>query len=68
MEQIEDGKVDHNVLAVLPGEKLNVDIDIKQTLTEFVRHVFDHIPEKDMRTGDFLEWRAAIEHIARYRD
>src|SRR3989344_4253782 len=42
MEQIEDGKEDHNVLARLNGEEATVGPEIKEKLTEFVSHVFDH--------------------------
>jgi inorganic pyrophosphatase len=68
MEQVEDGKIDHNVLAKLPGEDPQLGPAVKQILTEFVRHVFDHIPEKSVRTGDFHGSEEAIEHVAQYRD
>ena len=68
MEQIEDGQVDHNVLAVLPGENPKFTSEVEQTLTEFVRHVFDHIPAKNIQTGRFLGKGAANEHVAKYWD
>lgn len=68
MEQVEDGQIDHNVLAALRGEEPLVNIEVKQKLTEFVRHVFDHIQEKRIQTGDFFGSSAAIEHIAKYQD
>jgi inorganic pyrophosphatase len=68
MEQIEDGHEDHNVLAALVGEEAVVDDRAKQTLTEFVSHVFDHIAGKRMSVGRFLGRDAALGHISRHRD
>jgi inorganic pyrophosphatase len=68
MEQIEDGEIDHNVLAAFLGEAVTLDSEIKQTLTEFVSHVFDHIPGKKIQVGEFRGCEAAIEHIRRYQD
>jgi inorganic pyrophosphatase len=68
MEQIEDGEVDHNILAVLPDEDPQVSPELKQTLIEFVSHVFDHIPGKSVQTGEFRGSNEAIRHIARYQD
>src|SRR3990167_3864668 len=42
MEQIEDGKEDHNILAKLEDEETSIDEKTKEDLTEFVLHVFDH--------------------------
>jgi inorganic pyrophosphatase len=67
MEQIEDGEIDHNVLAVLPGEAVEVNEEVKQTLIEFVGHVFDHIKGKRILIGEFLGYEAAMEYIARHR-
>nr|HEV7954342.1 inorganic diphosphatase [Candidatus Acidoferrales bacterium] len=68
MEQIEDGEIDHNVLAALLGEAVTLDPEIKQTLTEFVSHVFDHIPGKKTQVGEFRSIEGAIRHIKRYQD
>jgi inorganic pyrophosphatase len=68
MEQIEDGQEDHNLLAVLPDEEVIVDDRTKQSLTEFVSHVFDHVARKEMRIGRFLGRDAALAHISRHRD
>jgi inorganic pyrophosphatase len=68
MEQIEDGQVDHNVLATLLGEDPKLTPKLEHQLTEFVRHVFDRIPGENTQTGAFLGKSAAAEHIAKYRD
>ena len=68
MEQIEDGKEDHNVLAVIQGEVAELDSRTKEMLIEFVSHVFDHIAGKTIRAGNFLGRGAAIDYISRHRD
>ncbi len=54
MEQIEDNEEDHNVLAKLGGEESVIDGQTQKNLTEFVSHVFDHIPGKNVQVGKFL--------------
>jgi inorganic pyrophosphatase len=68
MEQFEDGQIDHNVLAVLPGEDPKLTSEVKQTLCEFVSHVFDHIPGKKIQTGEFRDGDATDRHIKQYQD
>jgi inorganic pyrophosphatase len=68
MEQVEDGKVDHNVIAVIQGEKGSVTKEIERTLTEFVSHVFDHVPGKTIRVGKFRGREGALEYISSHLD
>lgn len=68
MEQFEDGQIDHNVLAVLPGEVSQLTSEVKQTLADFVHHVFDHVPGKKIQAGEFRDANAAAQHIKRYQD
>lgn len=63
MEQIEDGKEDHNVLVRLLEEKSEVTDKIKEELTEFVLHVFDHRPGKIVNVGRFMSKEYADEYI-----
>ncbi|MBI4599520.1 inorganic diphosphatase, partial [Candidatus Uhrbacteria bacterium] len=53
MEQFEDGKEDHNVLATLKDESAEVNPEVKEKLTEFVSHVFDHRKGKVITVGNF---------------
>ena len=57
MEQIEDGKEDHKVLAVIRGEEERLDNKTKQELIEFVSHVFDHVAGKTVLAGNFRAQR-----------
>lgn len=68
MEQIEDGKEDHNILAILTGEQAELNQEIKDVLTEFVSHVFDHREGKIVRVGVFLDKKAAEDEIKRRSD
>ena len=54
MEQTESGQQDDNVLATLPGEAVVVDAAVQHRLTDFVSHVFDHVPGREVRAGRFL--------------
>lgn len=68
MEQVEDGQIDHNVLAVIPGEDGSVGRTVQDELTEFVQHVFDHIQAKKIRVGRFLGPADAAAFVAAHRD
>ena len=68
MEQIEDGKTDHNLLVVPRGEKQRLNGKIAVTLVLFVTHVFDYVPAKRLRAGNFLGRETALRHISRHRD
>jgi len=75
MEQIESSwrepgvkEEDHNILAVLEGENFKIDDTSKDKLSEFVSHVFDHLPDKKVKVGNFLDEKKAIEYIEKCRD
>ena len=67
MEQLEDGLVDHNLLAVPVGESAEVSAAVQTALREFVTHVFDHIPGRVVQAGRFLGVDAAGRHLATCR-
>lgn len=68
MEQIEDGKQDHNVLAVLQGEEERLDSKTKRELVEFVSHVFDHVTGKTVLAGNFHGRESAMNYIRQHKD
>lgn len=68
MEQIENGIEDHNVLAVLEGDERPIDAQTKQILTEFVSHVFAHMPDNHIRVGRFLGQSDALSFISARTD
>ena len=68
MEQIEDGEDDHKVLARLYGEEVEVDSNVRETLTEFVRQSFKHVAGMQVRVGEFLGRDEVEAHIVTCRD
>ena len=67
MEQAEDVVTDNNVLANLPDEPLAVTVAVRAVLTEFVQHVFSHIPGRTIAVGRFLGVREAEVEIDQCR-
>jgi inorganic pyrophosphatase len=67
MEQTESGQQDNNILASLPNEPIVVGSRLQMQLTEFVSHVFDHVPGRDVRGGRFLGVTDALQLIAACR-
>lgn len=67
MEQIEDGDEDHKILAVVPGEDAQTDEGVNTMLTDFVTHVFDHIPGKVIKVGAFHGREAALRYLAEHQ-
>lgn len=63
LEQTEDGEEDHNILATVPGETLEIGSSVVDTLHQFISHVFEHIPGKRMTIGRLLSKAAAQAHI-----
>jgi inorganic pyrophosphatase len=67
LEQIEDGEVDHKVLAAPVGEVAMIDDGVLRNITAFVQAVFAHIPGKTMKIGRLLDRRAAEDFLERCR-
>ena len=63
MEQVEDGMADHNVLAKLPDENIELTPEIKTVLRDFVLNVFGHVAEKQISVGRFLDADSAAAYI-----
>lgn len=68
MEQIEDGEVDHKILAVIPGEQVTVDDAIERQLADFANHVFDNVPGKTMQVGAFRDATVALDYVRQHED
>ena len=59
---------DHNVLAGLVGEEIEVTDEVKRVLTDFVSHVFDHLEGKTVQAGSFLDKAVALRIIEQTKD
>jgi inorganic pyrophosphatase len=68
LEQFEDALPDHNVLAVPAGEQCLPLEDCVLRLREFIAHVFDHVPGKQISTGRVLPVEDALRLIAESAD
>lgn len=68
LEQIEDGEVDHKVLAALAGEHPTLDARTLAQLTDFIANVFAHVPGKVMKIGRLLDRQAAEAFLGQSRD
>ncbi len=69
MKQVENGNEDYNVIAVLKGESTELTPGIKEKLTQFTLHVFDHWEWiKDMRVEGFDSKEAALKYIESCKD
>ena len=63
MEQTEGGVVDHNVLAVLPGEPAPDLAALAPVLTEVMEQLFAGMPGREAVVGRFLPAAAAVAYI-----
>jgi inorganic pyrophosphatase len=63
MEQFEDGVEDHNVLAKLLDEDVEITNDVQVILADFVMNVFRHVEGKRIAVGDFHNAQAARAHV-----
>ena len=58
-------ETDHNIIAVPTDEDFNLNSEIKERLVDFITHVFDHIPDKEVDVERFLGSGHAQKYINR---
>jgi inorganic pyrophosphatase len=63
LEQVEDGEIDHKILAVPAGTQVTIDQEVLRALTHFISGVFAHVPGKEMRIGRLLGREAAEAYV-----
>jgi inorganic pyrophosphatase len=68
IEQIEDGEIDHKVLAVPRGDEVRVDSTTVTAIKTFIAGVFAHVPGKRMDIGRLLDRSAAEAYLSKCRD
>jgi inorganic pyrophosphatase len=68
LEQIEDGEIDHKVLAVLADEDARIGETAIAALKRFIAGVFAHVPGKRMQIGRVLDRAAAEEYLRQSRE
>ena len=67
LEQIEDGEIDHKLLAVPSGGSATIDDAVVAALKEFISSVFSHVPDKRMEIGCLLDRDAAENYLHQCR-
>jgi inorganic pyrophosphatase len=67
LEQIEDGEIDHKVLAVPSGGSTTIDDAVVAALKEFISGVFSHVPDKRTEVGRLLGRDAAENYLRQCR-
>ena len=67
LEQIEDGEIDHKVLAALPDTDPVLDAALHDRLRSFVTSVFRHVPGKNINVGEILSAEDTLDFIDRHR-
>ena len=67
LEQIEDGEIDHKVIAVPEGRDGTVGETDEAALRAFVNGVFAHVPGKTMTVGRLLGREVAEDYVRRCR-
>ena len=68
IEQIEDGEIDHKVLAVPRGSEARLDAAAVAAIKTFIAGVFAHVPGKRMDIGRLLDRSAAEAYLRKCRD
>jgi inorganic pyrophosphatase len=68
VEQIEDGEIDHKVLAVPRGANSRLDDAAVAAVKDFIARVFAHVPGKRMEIGRLLGRLAAEAYLSKCRD
>jgi hypothetical protein len=51
---------------LLPGEESPFDESVRGKLIEFVSHVFDHMPGKQVIAGEFHGREAALNYLQKH--
>jgi inorganic pyrophosphatase len=54
LEMLEDGELDHKIIARFNNERNKLNDEAKERLVTFLNNVFAHIPGKNMEIGRFL--------------
>jgi inorganic pyrophosphatase len=67
LEQVEDGEIDHKILAVPSGGSATIDEAVVAALKEFISGVFSHVPDKRMEIGRLLDRNAAESYLRQCR-
>jgi len=68
LEQDEGGEKDHKVLAVLPGQDVEIGTALLNVLQDFIYSVFAAFPDVNVRVGPIRPREAALNYIREFQD
>jgi inorganic pyrophosphatase len=68
LEQDEDGEIDHKVLAVIPGQHVDLKDELLRELQDFIYAMFSEYPEMHVSVGPIRSREAALRHIQEFRN
>lgn len=68
LKQHEGDEIDHKVLAVLPGQVVEISEELLKELQDFIYAIFAHFQETHVRVGPILPIEAALQHIQACQD
>ena len=68
LEQVEDGEIDHKVLAAMPGQQVEAGQALQKELRGFIYSVFRKFPDVHVHVGRLLPRQAALDHIEAHRE
>ena len=68
LEPVEDGEVDHKVVAMLIGERIVLDAAVVASLKYFITGVFAHLSGKRIEIGHLLSRSQAEAYIHAFGD
>lgn len=63
LEQVENGEIDHKVLAVMPGQEISLDQALLEELRDFIHASFAAEPSARVQVGRMQPREAAIRHL-----
>jgi len=68
LEQDEGGEIDHKVLAVLPGQDVEIGTALLNVLQDFIHSIFAAFPDVNVRVGPIQPREAALNYIREFQD
>jgi inorganic pyrophosphatase len=67
LEQTEDEEIDHKVLAIIPGQTVDLDQGLEEKLRKFVYGGFLAFPNTCVHVGRILSREIALEYVRKHR-
>jgi inorganic pyrophosphatase len=66
LEIIEDGMVDHKVIAKIPGQEVIIGSELLNQLKTFIYAIFKEYPDATINVGNILPKQDTLDYIQKY--